>query len=46
MELPDYETLKVEPAEPHVLTVTLNRPQVANALNTQMGRTSSTSGPD
>ncbi|MCC7274100.1 MAG: enoyl-CoA hydratase/isomerase family protein [Alphaproteobacteria bacterium] len=33
-----YETLLVEPAEPHILKVTLNRPQAANALNTQMGR--------
>jgi enoyl-CoA hydratase len=33
-----YETLRVETAAPHVLRVTLNRPEVANALNTQMGR--------
>jgi enoyl-CoA hydratase len=33
-----YETLLVETAAPHVLKVTLNRPEVANALNTQMGR--------
>jgi enoyl-CoA hydratase/carnithine racemase len=33
-----YETLKTEIAAPHVLLVTLNRPEVANALNTQMGR--------
>ena len=33
-----YETLKLdEPAE-HVLRVMLNRPEVANATNTQMGR--------
>ncbi len=38
MELPRYETLLTEMAEPHVLVVTLNRPEVANALNTQMGR--------
>jgi len=38
MDLPRYETLLVEMAEPHVLQVTLNRPEVANALNTQMGR--------
>ena len=31
-----YETLLVETAEPHVLRVTLNRPQVANAFNTRM----------
>jgi len=33
-----YQTLRVETAAPHVLVVTLNRPEVANALNTQMGR--------
>lgn len=38
MDLPAYETLKTETPEPHVLLVTLNRPAVANALNTQMGR--------
>jgi len=38
MDFPTYETLKTEMAEPHVLVVTLNRPEVANALNTQMGR--------
>lgn len=38
MILPTYETLKTEMAEPHVLVVTINRPDVANALNTQMGR--------
>src|SRR5437762_1170595 len=38
MPLPTYDTLKTEMAEPHVLVVTLNRPQSANALNTQMGR--------
>jgi enoyl-CoA hydratase/carnithine racemase len=38
MEFPNYETLKTEVAEPHVLLVTINRPEVANALNTQMGR--------
>ena len=37
MTLPAYETLKTEMAEPHVLVITLNRPQSANALNTQMG---------
>jgi len=37
MQLPDYATLKTEFAD-HVLTVTLNRPEVRNALNTQMGR--------
>ncbi len=38
MDLPDYATLQIGMAEPHVLVVTLNRPQAANALNTQMGR--------
>lgn len=38
MDLSPYETLKTEILEPHVLAVTLNRPEVANALNTQMGR--------
>lgn len=38
VELPSYETLAIEAPEPHVLVVTLNRPQVGNALNTQMGR--------
>src|SRR5450756_518326 len=38
MELPNYQTLKTEMAEPHVLVVTLNRPEVGNAINTQMGR--------
>jgi enoyl-CoA hydratase/carnithine racemase len=33
-----YQTLAVEPRDPHVLLVTLNRPDVLNALNTQMGR--------
>ena len=37
MTLPAYETLKTEMADPHVLVVTLNRPQSANSLNTQMG---------
>jgi enoyl-CoA hydratase/carnithine racemase len=38
MELTTYETLTTEMVEPHVLLVTINRPDVANALNTQMGR--------
>ena len=33
-----YETLLTAVASPHVLLVTLNRPEVSNALNTQMGR--------
>jgi len=32
-----YETIKLESTDDGILTVTLNRPQVANALNTQMG---------
>ena len=38
MDLPKYATLNTEMAEPHLLVVTLNRPEVANAINTQMGR--------
>lgn len=34
---PTYETLELERVSEHVLVVTLNRPRVANALNTQMG---------
>lgn len=37
MNLPTYATLKLEMVEPHVLLITLNRPEVANAINTQMG---------
>jgi enoyl-CoA hydratase/carnithine racemase len=33
-----YETLLLTVAAPHVLQVTLNRPESSNALNTQMGR--------
>jgi enoyl-CoA hydratase len=33
-----YQTLKNERRDPHVLLVTLNRPEVLNAINTQMGR--------
>ena len=36
--LPPYETLQASVTVAHVLTVTLNRPEVGNALNTQMGR--------
>ena len=32
-----YETLLVETPRPHLLRVTLNRPEVGNAKNTQMG---------
>ena len=34
----NYQTLLLEQREEHILVVTLNRPQVLNALNTQMGR--------
>ncbi len=36
--IPAYETLLVTPQDDHVLLVTLNRPEVANALNTRMGQ--------
>ena len=36
--LPDYPTIATAMAAPHVLQVTLNRPELGNALNTQMGR--------
>jgi enoyl-CoA hydratase len=38
MNFPAYETLKVEARGAHLLVVTLNRPEVLNAINTQMGR--------
>jgi enoyl-CoA hydratase len=38
MTLPRYATLLTEMVAPHVLKITLNRPEVGNALNTQMGR--------
>ena len=38
MKLPGYETLELEPRGEHALLVRLNRPEVLNALNTQMGR--------
>lgn len=34
----DYETLTLLNAPPHVLSITLNRPMAANAINSQMGR--------
>jgi enoyl-CoA hydratase len=37
MKRPEYETLKLETKGEHVLLVTLNRPEVLNAINTQMG---------
>ena len=33
----NYETIKVDPAGEHTVLVTLNRPEVVNAMNTQMG---------
>ncbi len=33
-----YETLSAEEMQPHIVVVTLNRPDAANAMNTQMGR--------
>lgn len=36
--LPRFETIALETPAPHVLVARLNRPEVANALNTQMGR--------
>ena len=38
MSFPQYATLALEMVEPHVLVIKLNRPEVANAINTQMGR--------
>ena len=32
-----YQTLQITKPQPHTLLVTLNRPEVANAMNTQMG---------
>jgi enoyl-CoA hydratase/carnithine racemase len=32
-----YQTLAVDAADPRILVVTLNRPEVLNAINTQMG---------
>lgn len=37
MNFPSYATLALEMVEPHVLLIKLNRPEVANAINTQMG---------
>ena len=34
----NFETLSVERRDPHILVVTLDRPDAANAMNTQMGR--------
>ena len=38
MNFPTYDTLQVTQHAPHLLVVTLNRPEVLNAINTQMGR--------
>jgi enoyl-CoA hydratase len=38
MKFPGYKTLALEPQGEHVLLVKLNRPEVLNAINTQMGR--------
>jgi enoyl-CoA hydratase len=38
MNLPAYQSLALEQRDEHILVVTLNRPQVLNALNTQMGK--------
>jgi enoyl-CoA hydratase len=38
MTFPAYQTLAIDSRDEHVLLVTLNRPQVLNALNTQMGK--------
>jgi enoyl-CoA hydratase/carnithine racemase len=38
MSRPGYPTLALEERGEHLLLVTMNRPQVLNALNTQMGR--------
>ena len=32
-----YQTLQTTEPQPHTLQVTLNRPEIANAMNTQMG---------
>lgn len=38
MKLPTYETLQLADSGKHLLVVTINRPDVLNAINTQMGR--------
>jgi enoyl-CoA hydratase/carnithine racemase len=34
----DYQTIRTEIVNQHVLVLTLNRPEVSNAVNTQMGK--------
>ena len=36
-DMPAYETLKTEKVGDHILLVTMNRPEVLNAMNMQMG---------
>jgi len=38
VKFPAYETLSLQAKGDHALLVTLNRPEVLNAINTQMGR--------
>jgi len=38
MKLPKYDTIALELVDEHVLVATLNRPEVLNAISTQMGR--------
>ncbi len=38
MTRPSFQTLRLDEPSPGLLVVTLNRPEVRNALNTQMGR--------
>ncbi len=35
--MPSYETIVVDTVRPHMLCVTMNRPEVGNARNTRMG---------
>jgi enoyl-CoA hydratase len=37
MKWPEYSTLLLRPETENVLVVTLNRPELLNAINTQMG---------
>ncbi|MGA1318999.1 MAG: enoyl-CoA hydratase/isomerase family protein [Rubrivivax sp.] len=37
-DLPAFETLRLTQDGPHVLTVTLNRPEAGNAISTRMGQ--------